>query len=175
MELKTTADCKLILEGVPQSGKEILVFNYKEIIVIEREDLELYTHIMEKDGLYQYYILDLPEEGGPSDLLDYINDYKLDPIKEVFSICKLRNCLLQKEKERICDFLKNNCSNSDVYCNKNNTSKNLSDFLLISVFLLENLICRGNYQEALRILDGITGCNNICGSEKTTKDCGCNG
>lgn len=170
MELKTTTDCKLIIEGAPKSGKEIFVRNYNEVISIERTS-EIYTYNMEKDGLYQYYVLDLPEIGGPSDLIDYISDNKIDPEGEIFAICKLRNCLIQKEKDSLNDFLKD-CKNGGVFCNKN-SDKNLNDFLLISEFLLENLICRGNYQEAIRILNSISNCG-ICDntSEKTCKHCG---
>lgn len=170
MELKTTTDCKLIIEGDLVSGKEVFVLNYNEVISIERTE-KVYTYNMEKDGLYQYYVLDLPEVEGPMDLIEYINDNKIDPIKEIFAICKLRNCLIQKEKEMLNNFLKD-CNNGGVFCNKT-SDKNLNDFLLVSEFLLENLICRGNYQEAIRILNSISRCG-VCdnSSEKTCKCCG---
>lgn len=180
MKIKTTSDCKLILEGAPKSGKEILLYNYEEVISIDREDdSNVYTYKMEKDGLYQYFVLTFSEEEQPEDLVDYINDYKIDPEvtdsdtpAEVFSICHLRNCLLEKEKEMINSFLKD-CGGK-AKCNSS-SDKSPNDFLLVSVFLLENLICRGNYQEALRILEGISGCNGVCGEKSNTKKCNCCG
>lgn len=181
MKIKTTSDCKLILEGAPKSGKEILLYNYEEVISIDREDdSNVYTYKMEKDGLYQYFVLTFSEEEQPEDLVDYINDYKIDPEVsdnntplEVLSICKLRNCLLEKEKEMINSFLKD-CGGK-AKCSSTSSDKSINDFLLVSVFLLENLICRGNYQEALRILEGISGCNGVCGEKSNTKKCNCCG
>ncbi len=178
MKLKTTADCKLILEGVPEKGLEVLLLNYNKAIVIDRKDdlkPDVHTHIMDKDGLYQYYVLDFGEKEEPSDLVEYINKYKEDPEigkdpLETFSICKLRNCLIQKEKDAINSFLKN--CNTKIYCNTNNET--LNDFLLISIFLLENLICRGNYEEAIRILESITTCG-ICSEFSLNKNRNCCG
>ena len=176
MKLKTTSDCKLILEGVPEKGLEVLLFNYNDVIVINREEDEkpdTHTYNMDRDGLYQYYVLDIEE---PVDLIEYINKYKEDPEVsgkeplEVFSICKLRNCLIQKEKDTINSFLKN--CNTNIYCDS--TSNSVNDFLLVSIFLLEHMICRGNYEEAIRIIESISTCN-ICADLLSNKKCNCCG
>lgn len=181
MKLKTTSDCKLILEGAPKSGKELLLYNYETIISINREEDKnpnLHIFEMNEDGLYQYYLLEqIPED--VTDLVDYINDYQIDPQltdegkpAEVFIICNLRNCLINKEKNMINTFLKD-CGGK-AKCG-GDSNKQIDDFLLISVFLLENLICRGNYVDAIRILKGISGCNGICGENDGSKKCNCCG
>lgn len=172
MKLITTSDCNLILEGTPTEGLEVLVFNYKDVIVIDRDANNtsgVYTHVMENDGLYQYYVLDITDEEMPEDLLKYIQTYKEDPEEdcEVFSICKLRNCLIEKEKNAITSFLKGCSTNS--HCNSDN--KATDDFLLVTIFVLESLICKGNYEEAMRILDAVSTCG-VCGST-SNKKCNC--
>ena len=170
MKLITTSDCNLILEGTPEPGLEVLLFNYEEIIVINREeDLKPDTHIhtMDRDGLYQYYVLDVDDK--VTDLVEYIQKYKEDPEQdcEVFSICKMRNCLIEKEKSAINSFLKGCSTNS--HCDVEN--KTVNDFLLVSMFLLENLICKGNYKEAIRIINAISTCN-VC-ENTISKTCNC--
>jgi hypothetical protein len=171
MKLTQTSDCNLILEGYPSPGLEVLVYNYDDIIVINRDgdeqkDVHIYT--MERDGLYQYYLLDIADTATEKDILDYIRKYKEDPEVncEIFSICKIRNCLIDKEKTAITSFLKGCTTNS--HCNTSN--KATDDFLLVSIFLLENLICRGNYEEAIRIVNAISTCG-ICNTKSKTCNC----
>jgi hypothetical protein len=178
MKLKTTFDCKLILEGTPKPGLEVIVINHDDVIVINREDdvvPDKHVHIMDRDGLYQYYLLDIKED-DKIDIIDYIRKYKEDPeidgetYSEIFSICKLRNCLIYKEKDMIDSFLKN-CE-TNIYCNSINDG--INDFLLISLFLLEHLICMKNYEEAIRIIESISTCN-ICREVLPSKKCNCCG
>lgn len=170
MKLITTSDCNLILEGTPEPGLEVLLFNYEEIIVINREEdlkSDTHVHVMDKDGLYQYYVLDVDDT--VEDLVEYIQKYKEDPEQdcEVFSICKMRNCLIEKEKSAVNSFLKGCSTNS--HCNTEN--KTINDFLLVSIFLLENLICKGNYKEAMRIINAISVCG-VC-ENTINKTCNC--
>lgn len=172
MKLKQTSDCNLILEGYPEQGLEVLIYNYNDVIIINREEDEqqdVHIHVMEKDGLYQYYLLDVTDIKTENDILKYIKTYKEDPEIdcEIFSICKLRNCLIDKERFAITSFLKGCTTNS--HCNTSNKATN--DFLLVSIFLLENLICRGNYEEAIRIVESISNCG-VCGNTKN-KTCNC--
>lgn len=170
MKLITTSDCNLILEGYPGQGIEVLLFNYTDIIRIDREndsDPNVHIYHMDRDGLYQYYLLDIADE--VTDLVEYIRQYKEDPEPdcEVFSICKIRNCLIEKEKQAIHSFLKGCSTNS--HCSLDN--KQINDFLLASIFLLENLICKGNYEEAMRITNAISTCSVCKDTLSTTCNC----
>lgn len=172
MELKTNSKCQLIIEGkAPVSGLEVVVFgdNYE---IIRREDTEDYFIFdMPEDGLFQYYILNFTEE--PKDILEYIQDNSILPECEVFSICKLRNCLLQKEKDYISQFL-SEC-NTNSHCSKNSEDELIRNFLLSSIFILEHLICSGQTVEALRILRNINSSCTLCSNIESLNKCGCNG
>ena len=124
---------------------------------------------MPEDGLYQYYTLYLSDE--PNDLLEYIQDNSIIPEAEIFSICKLRNCLLQKEKDYINKFL-SGCKPGG-HCAKDTEDELVRDFLLSTIFVLEHLICMGKTVEALRILKNINSSCGFCSDNKTVNNCGC--
>jgi hypothetical protein len=125
---------------------------------------------MPEDGLFQYFVLTFEEE--PKDILEYIQDNAVKPEGEVFSICKLRNCLLSKEKDYVSRFL-HGC-NTNTHCKSSDTEDVTRDFLLSTIFVLEHLICTGQTVEALRILKNIKSCT-LCSDDKITTNCGCNG
>jgi hypothetical protein len=168
MKLLTNSDCQLILEGPkPSTGLEILVYGENYTIIEQDRDSEFYFN-MPEDGLFQYFVLDFTEE--PEDILEYIRERSILPEAQVFSICKLRKCLLEKEREYISNFLHGCSTNS--HC-KNSNEDVVRDFLLSTIFVLESLICSGQTTEALRILENIKSCD-LC-QTNNFNSCGCNG
>lgn len=169
MKLLTNSKCQLILDGSkPKEGLEVIVYNDKYTIIERENDSTEFFFDMPEDGLFQYFVLNFEEE--PEDLLEYIEDNSLIPIVETFSICKLRNCLLNAEKNYISKFLKECDTNS--HCS-NNTTDIIRNFLLSTIFVLEHLICTGQTIEATRILKNVNSCT-LCSDNKTT-NCGCHG
>ena len=169
MKLLTNSKCQLILDGLkPEKGLEVIVYNDKYTVVERESDSTEFFFDMPEDGLFQYFVLNFEEE--PEDLLEYIEDKSLMPIVEMFSICKLRNCLLNVEKDYISKFLKECSTNS--HCS-NDSIDVTRDFLLSTIFVLEHLICTGQTVEATRILKNISSCT-LCSNNKTT-NCGCHG
>lgn len=173
MELNVNSNCELTLDGVPEvSGLEVIVHN-DEVITIDREMPDYWETTLTEDGLYEYYILNFNED-EPEDLIKYITENSYTPVQSVFSICQLRKCLLNREKDYIKHFL-SSCSGSVANCGKQSDNSTMADFLLASIFVLEQLICCGNFDEAKRILNIINNDNcGLCGEDKkTTKDCNC--
>lgn len=95
-------------------------------------------------------------------VLDYSENY-------AFSICKLRNCVVSLQKKSIGEL-------SRTYCKKATEIEKMRDFLFISIYILENLICQERYTEALDILSSISRCGYLCESKSSRKsNCNCNG
>jgi hypothetical protein len=173
MELLTNSKCQLILDGeAPSSGLEVIVYGDKYTVVQRESDLNYWSFDMPEDGLFQYFVLYFEEE--PEDILEYIKINSEIPVAELFSICKLRNCLLTKEKDYISKFLKGCGNNGAGHCASSNEEDLSRDFLLSTIFVLEHLICTGQTVEALRILKNVSSCS-LCSNNKTTSNCGCNG
>lgn len=172
MELKINANCQLILDGEkPESGLEVIVYGDNIEVVARKEDETNYWKFdMPEDGYYEYYVLQFDIE--PEDILDHIRKYGAEPQGFIFSICKLRNCLLQKEKEYISKFL-HGCNHSGN-CSKSDEESLERDFLLSTIFVLEHLICIGNVEDATRILNNLKSCT-VCSNDKINNSCGCNG
>lgn len=151
-KLLLNSDCQLIIENYTVGN---IVHNGKEIKIETDSNERKYCHL-ESDGLYELIV-----EGEST------------PRASLFSICKLRDCLLQKERGYINKFLSNCTGSAD--CTKNSNST-IADFLLVSIFVLEQLICAGNYDDATTILESIT--NSGCGlctenNNLQINDCGC--
>lgn len=159
---------------------------------------DYYVQSLPKDGLYVYYIVsvldgkDVPINYSDlyydsenkklilnnkavtdiAELVPYLSvssgaiEYKEIPI---FSICKLKKCVMKLEMETM-----HNCSgNNRCRPPKDGQDK---DFLFISLYVLENLICQERYSEASHILERITSCNSICNDSKyNERKCNCNG
>ena len=99
-------------------------------------------------------------------LYEYFDSYDTT---QIFTLHNLRNCLLQKERHMINHFL-GNCKKG--LCNKD-SDQTMDDFLLVSLFVIEQLICQNKYDEADRIVSQLESCG-IC--QKTIKHtCNCNG
>lgn len=125
---------------------------------------------LEKDGTYVCY-----EKNFSKEIAD---DLLKKPLKDVekafegvsgqkfFSICNLRNCVLALERETLLNFKK---------CEKLTESKKLRDFLLVAIFVLENLICDPTrYIEAEEILESLqSDCSPICSKINNNFNCNC--
>lgn len=92
----------------------------------------------------------------------------IDMLEEpVFSICKVSTCLENLQRKYI--FSGSHVGGS---C-KNDTDKNLRDFLFSTVFILKLLIRQQRYEEALKILKSINTCG-LCNSYMSPRNsCNC--
>ena len=88
----------------------------------------------------------------------------------IFSICRISSCLENMQRKYIfegTDLSGSNC--------KDDSDKNLRDFLFSSIFILRLLIRQQRYEEALRILESISQCGILCTPTYTSgkNSCGC--
>lgn len=191
MELNINQNCQLVITGnwdVPNLNNtedkvELLVNFYDPSVYKIEINRDLSTALvwdLEKDGYYKYFQINLPqgtniksEELISWALVNYLNlpsnstDFV---VKDFFSICKLRNCVLQLEKEAIHNFI-NNCKLKN--CKKLEGQSN-KDILLMAIFVLEHLIARERFTEANMILESMPQCETLCKSINI-KTCNCNG
>lgn len=95
----------------------------------------------------------------------YFDDY-------AFTIYDLVECYVLTERERINNYLKNNCKSGCKGADLDLTDK--ADILLAAIMVLKDLIEKGDYFEAQRILNGLNTCGNLCKKyTKNLKGCGC--
>ena len=185
MNLNINQKCQLIVSGNwdvanfnsnNQDKIELLVYDddYSIYKIEKNRSSETLVWDLEKDGRYLYFQINLRKDidtvditnpnsiiahlESPTNSTDYI-------AKEIFSICKLRNCTIQLEKESIHNFIKNPCTKTKDQFHR--------DILLIAIFVLENLIAQERYAEASMIVDSLSSCGTLCKSE--SKTCNCNG
>ena len=172
-------NCQLIIDNILDKGDRL---HSIEVIIYPNGGYNIYIDRNEK------IILDLPEDGL------YLYKYLLtdtDPStidittipdantsvggwtgqEEIFSICHLRKCAIAHEKQAIEEFL-STCHKKN--CNQKSSMQSTRDILLISIFVLEHLICQNKYNEAQRILNQLGSCSNLC-PNTITKTCDCNG
>ena len=191
MELNINQNCQLVISGEwdvveidPNVEDRIELLVYVEdpsIYKIEtnRSNATLVWDL-DRDGFYKYFQINLPKDMDItiSDLVSRsLIQYLSEPTnstdfveKSFFSICKLRNCTVQLEKEVIHNFV-NNCRTKSC---KKIQDKSTKDILLIAIFVLENLISQERYTEAQMIVDSLSTCGTLCNSQKTQM-CNCNG
>lgn len=189
MELNINQKCQLIVSG----NWDVLEFDSnvedKIEVLVYWDDFTIYkieknrtsdTLIwdLEKDGRYKYFQINLKKDvddidiTDPESIIKYIEsktnstDYI---VKEIFSICRLRNCTVQLEKESIHDFINHH---KDYSCKKIK-GQSYKDILLIAIFVLENLIVQERYSEATMIIESLSMCNTLCKFNKL-KTCNCN-
>lgn len=95
----------------------------------------------------------------------YFDDYSL-------TIYDLVECYVLTEHERINNYLKNNCSGN---CGNGKDDLDYkSDILLAAINVINDLIEKGDFFEAQRILNGLNTCGNLCKKyTKNLKGCGC--
>lgn len=95
----------------------------------------------------------------------YYDEYSL-------TIFDLIQCYVLTERERINNYLKNNCHG---LCE--NTYSDLderADILLAAIMVIKDLMRRGDFFEAQRILNGLQTCGNLCKKYMNSlKGCGC--
>lgn len=157
-------NCELVIDDIPTTGTiEVLVKDGN--IWATAIDREIPLTVKVDDGLYEYYQL-------PSNTAEPIKVEELgDPQDRIFSICNLRKCTFAHEKQAITEFL-STCTKRN--CNKKSSQQSTRDILLISLFVLEHLICEEKYNEAKRIVEQLGSCGNLCNTQ-TLKSCCCNG
>lgn len=91
---------------------------------------------------------------------------------ELFTYCKLNKCVIKYQKQTIFNKIQN-CKN---IC-KTDDQKDLRNFLMITVYVLDYLVCIENYEEAQRILESLSSCNTLCDDSlfiNTNNNCNCN-
>lgn len=156
--------------------------------------------ILPKDGLYHYQKIIVPTANhrGNSDCysdgselyiidngeihtidfstaFDYINDVNTGNSfwfdDYVFNIYNLIKCYVLTEKQRIANWLKNNCK---ADCNEISTINTNADILMAAVTVLNYLISKQQFVEAYRLLNGLRTCNALCRDFiDDIKGCGC--
>lgn len=90
----------------------------------------------------------------------------------IFSVCQLRNCLSAVQRKVIFSGIKD-CAASSSECEENKKYKSQRDFLFITLWVLNELICLKRYDEASEILEAISSCGSIC-SNLIDKSNNCN-
>jgi hypothetical protein len=159
------------LEVITDPKGNIIKFNNSDRLIDRTSNLIL---DIEFDGLYKYYLLltssdpntiDITKIGNPNNSVTWTEE------EEIFSICHLRKCVFAYEKQAIEEFL-STCNKKN--CNKRSSQQSTRDILLMSIFVLENLIARQRYLEAETILNSLNSCDNLC-KDSITKTCCCNG
>lgn len=162
-------NCELVIEDLPKENKsglhtiEILVKNGEVWATAVNRNESLVVSV--EDGLYKYYIIYESSENPDIDVSQLG-----DPEERIFSICNLRKCTFMHEKQAVMEFL-NTCRKRN--CNNKSPQQDTRDILLISLFVLEHLICEEKFEEAQRIVDLLGSCGNLC-NNRTLKSCCCN-
>lgn len=158
------------------------------------------TFDLPRDGLYHYQKIIVPTEShrGESKVFsdgtnlyfdddntivtidftaafDYVNDVNTGNAfwfdDYVFSIYNLIKCYVLTEKQRIANWLKNNCR---ADCNTISTINTNADILMAAVTVLTYLISKRQFVEAYRLLNGLRTCNSLCKDfVDDIKGCGC--
>ena len=158
------------------------------------------TFTLPSDGLYHYQKIVIPTidhrgnsdvfsdgkdiyliDGGAAHIIDfttafdYVNDVNTGNAfwfdDYVFSIYNLIKCYVLTEKQRIANWLKNNCK---ADCNTISTINTNADILMSAVTVLTYLIGKGQFVEAYRLLNGLRTCNGLCKDfVDDIKGCGC--
>lgn len=158
-------NCELVIDDIPTSRTiEVLVKDGN--IWATAVDREIPLTVKVDDGLYEYY--QLPANTAEPEIK--VEELE-DPQDRIFSICNLRKCTFAHEKQAITEFL-STCTKRN--CNKKSSQQSTRDILLISLFVLEHLICEEKYNEAKKIVEQLGSCGNLCNTQ-TLKSCCCNG
>lgn len=117
-----------------------------------------YSPLNDLDEIY-----DLVRKEYPDNCF-YFDDYS-------FSIYSLVECYVYTERDRINTFLKNNCSGN---CKESLELDYKADILLAAINVINDLMEKGDFFEAQRILNGLNTCGNLCKNySNTLKGCGC--
>lgn len=135
------------------------------------EDEDKYKVVIwEKDGT------GTPVEITVEDAFDELLEDRTDGntfyyAEDIFSIFDLIKCYVLTEKQRIINWLKNNCRSN---CNEVSTINSNARLLLAAVNVLTYLIGKREFAEAQRILNGLSTCGSLCKNfDNRLKGCGC--
>ena len=175
MKLDITPRGILILRGAPRYKNEFLIRSSREVIKIDRtEDDYWESDGPVKDGYYLYVETNEDDITGEMDQVVDIDPDADSSETELFTIVNLRNCLLNYEKKIVGEALCNCASGSNIVCKGSGNDKQMADFLLATVFVIENLVCEQRYLEAADIVEKVHNCNGVCQENvKTSKKCNC--
>lgn len=91
--------------------------------------------------------------------------------EKVFTLCFLNNCLINRIKESINKVIKNGCN---LECSNNDLEQLKTDFLLESSFALRYLTEQGRFEDAQRLLNTISNCEELCSDKNITSNTNCN-
>jgi len=149
-------------------------YHYQKIIVPVRD------HRGSSDVYSDGVNLFLYDEDGEHEIdfttaFDYVNDVNTGNAfwfdDYVFSIYNLIKCYVLTEKQRIANWLKNNCKADCDIVSSINTK---ADILMAAVTVLTYLISNRQFLEAYRLLNGLRTCNSLCEDFiDDIKGCGC--
>lgn len=158
------------------------------------------TFTLPRDGLYHYQKIVIPTidhrgnsdvfsdgkdiyliDGGVTHIIDfttafdYVNDVNTGNAfwfdDYIFSIYNLIKCYVLTEKQRIANWLKNNCK---ADCDVVSSINTKADILMAAVTVLTYLISNRQFLEAYRLLNGLRTCDNLCEDfVDDIKGCGC--
>jgi len=106
---------------------------------------------------------------------DYINNVNTGNAfwfdDDIFTIYNLIKCYVMTEKQRIANWLKNNCK---ADCDVISTTNTNADILMAAVYVLTYLISKKQFVEAFRLLNGLHTCDGLCKDfVDDIKGCGC--
>lgn len=95
----------------------------------------------------------------------YFDDY-------IFTIYSLVECYILSEREKINNYLQNNCK---ATCSPDTDLEIKVNILLAAITVLNMLIEKRDFFEALRIFNGINSCGNLCSNfySDNINKCGC--
>lgn len=94
----------------------------------------------------------------------YFDDYFI-------TINALIECYILNERERLKNFIKNNCQSN---CNGYDTIATKSDLLLAAIMVINDLVDKEEFFEAQKILNRLNTCGYLCKDfDKTLNGCGC--
>lgn len=142
------------------------VFYYNNNIYIGVQNITTLDDLNNTNAklISNWYLLIKEKDTNPNLHLDYYYT------TEFFTYCKLNKCVFNYQRQTVFDYI-DACNN---ICKKDN-QKEIRDFLFISLYILEYLVCVGNYSEAQRILENLSSCGNLCDDNllNISNNCNC--
>lgn len=155
---------KLILptQGHASNANEVIWYDaiedvvfYYDIDADTTDEFEVWDNF---DDIYELVRLENPDN------CFYFDDY-------TFTARELTECYMMLQKERIESYLKNNCKDN---CKSDINLDMKINLLLGAIMVIDDLIQKGDFYEAQRILDSLDTCGSLCGKYRASlKGCGC--
>lgn len=165
---------------VPGNG----LYHYQKLVI------PTYTHSQSHENEHLYYrngiVYYIDEDAGTSqswsslaedfdEIYSVVTGEKPDNCfhfdDDSFSMYDLLECYVLTERERIQNYLKNNCAGN---CDRTSDLDERADILLAAVTVIRHLMEIGDFFEAQRILNGLDTCGHLCKNvQNKLKGCGC--